>query len=350
MPKQALVVFNPVAKAGEESERWLGKIAHELFEQVDHVVTFFPTDPGKTPHDLIPLLAPPIDLVIAAGGDGTTGFALAALAEAGSPIPAGIIPLGTINVLARNLGIVEESFFADPLADAFSAITSGSPMKIDLGMMNGHYFAVTAGTGPMSDAFVLPLRAEKSNFKLFAYAKAMIESIATPPIIFRITMDGRAFTVEASGVFVSNVEDLGLGRPTDIGRLSDGQLALNILNPKNFRDYVEIGFRFAGGYVDGNPPHYVRMIEEVLIEVLPVNGRASSLQISGRKLKTMLTGQTPPSRQRRDIIAMIDGDKCGTTPMRVKVVPKAVNVLVPPKKWATAGKEAAAQRLPPDAA
>jgi diacylglycerol kinase family enzyme len=171
MPKHALVVFNPVAKPGEESERWLGKIAHELFEQVDLVVTFFPTDPGKTPHDLVPLLVPPIDLVIAAGGDGTIGFALGALAEAGSEIPAGIIPLGTANVLARNLGIVEETFFADPLADAFSAIKTGSPMRMDLGLMNGHYFAVTAGAGPMSDAFVLPPRHEKSNFKLFAYAR-----------------------------------------------------------------------------------------------------------------------------------------------------------------------------------
>jgi diacylglycerol kinase family enzyme len=178
----------------------------------------------------------------------------------------------------------------------------------------------------------------------------MIESIATPPIVFRITIDGRSFTVEASGVFVSNVEDLGLGRPTDISRLSDGHLALNILNPKDFRDYVEIGFRFAGGYVDGNPPHYVRMIEAVLIEVLPLNGRASSLQVSGRKLKAMLTGQPPPSQQRRDIIAMIDGDECGTTPMHVGVVPQAVTVLVPPKKLASASEQPAGQHLPSDAA
>ena len=310
----------------------MGKIVNELSQRADYLVTLFSTDPGKTPHDLVPLLKPPIDLVIAAGGDGTIRFTVAALAEAGSKIPAGIIPLGTLNVLARNLGIVQESFFANPLANAFSAIQHGRPMRIDLGTMNGEYFVVAAGAGPISDAFVVPSREEKNNFRMLAYARAAIQSISVPPVVFKITTNDSEYMVESSGVFVSNVEDFGLGKAADIGELSDGELTLNILNPKDFRDYVEIGFRYAGGFVDGNAPCYVRKVREVRIEVVPGREQLSALQEPGYGLKAMLNGNSQRALPAPgDVTAMIDGEQWGTTPMHVRVIPKAVNILVPPR-------------------
>ncbi len=331
MPKNALVVYNHVARSSEQAELWVGKIAGELSNLGDYIVTVYATSPDKTPKDLIPLLNPTVDLVIAAGGDGTVRFVLSALAEAKSDIPAAIIPLGTGNVLARNLGIVSENFFADPLENAFAAIKNGKPMRIDLGLMNDEYFVVCAGAGPLSDAFVTPERDHKTNFKMFAYVSKMVETIAEPSVVFRITTNGKTFKVLASGVFVGNCEDLGLGKVSDLSALNDGMLDLIVLNPKDFHDYVEIGFRFAGGVIDGDAPLYITKIKEALIEVVPRHGHRSEFQNAVATVRTAITGkESPLGVTEPNIDAMIDGDFSGVTPMRIAIAPLAVNVLVPP--------------------
>ena len=149
---------------------------------------------------------------------------------------------------------------------------------------------------------------------LFAYARTMLQTIGQPPRTFKITMDGVSFSVLASGVFVSNVEDLGLGKPPDINELNDGMLTLNILTPNEIKDYVDIGFRFAVGATNANPPHYVRRIKEVVIETEPL---------------VPSNAQIPPAGLPPEASAMIDGEECGTTPIHVKVIPQAVQILVP---------------------
>jgi diacylglycerol kinase (ATP) len=77
-----------------------------------------------------------IDRLVVAGGDGTIGEALDGLA--GAKLPLAIIPLGTANVLAHELGI------ADAPADA---ILDGAPRAVSLGAVNGRRFAMMAGVG-----------------------------------------------------------------------------------------------------------------------------------------------------------------------------------------------------------
>jgi len=330
MPKNVLIVYNPSARSQTHAEAWLGQFVSELTKSGDYLVTLYPTSIDTTSKHLIPLLKPPLDLVIAAGGDGTIRFALAALAEAKSSIPAAIMPLGTGNVLARNLGIVAEKFFADPLENAIEVIKNGKPMRIDMGMMNGEYFAGMAGAGPLSDAFVFPARQLKTKYKMLAYAAAMINTIAERPVVFKITTEARSFKVQASGVFVSNVEDLGLGKTADTSLLHDGLFELHILNPKKFNDYVQIGFRFAGGHIDGDPPHIVLKVKDATIDVVPRRGLRSAFQKAAKQTRSILTRSgNKISPRSNSVVAMIDGEEAGTTPMRITVVPNAVNVLVP---------------------
>lgn len=330
MSKQALLVYNPVAKTAAEPDMWLGTIIHRLCEQSDYLVTVFATHPGMTHKDLVPFVNPPVDLVVAAGGDGTVRFVLGALAEAQSSIPAGIVPLGTGNQLARNLGIYEENLLGEPLEDALAAILNGRQIKIDLGVMNGHYFAVAAGAGPLSDAVVIPGREDKTNWKMLAYASSMIQSLALPPVVFKVTTEDESFKVAAAGIFVTNIADLGVGTLADTALTNDGLLDLCILHPTGFKDYLELGFRFATGFVGDQAAYYTRQVRAVTIECVPGRGPLSALSWLGFRVRKMLSGDPhlmPP--RRKEVMAMIDGDRCGTTPMHIKVAPQVVNVLVP---------------------
>jgi len=82
-------------------------------------------------------------LVLACGGDGTVTRCAEALR--GTGIPLGILPLGTGNLLARNLGLPLD------LDAALVTALTGSNRRLDAGSANGHTFVVMAGLG-----FALP--------------------------------------------------------------------------------------------------------------------------------------------------------------------------------------------------
>lgn len=105
----------------------------------------------------------------------------------------GIVPLGTGNQLTRNLSVYEENVLSDPVEDALKVIIRGKPKRIDLGLMNGNYFSVAAGVGPLSDAILLPEQKDKVNWKMLAYASSMIQTFALPPIVFQISIGSESF-------------------------------------------------------------------------------------------------------------------------------------------------------------
>jgi diacylglycerol kinase family enzyme len=80
-----------------------------------------------------------IDAVVAGGGDGTVSCAAAALAGTGRPL--GIIPLGTLNHLARDAGIPLD------LDEAAATVATGRAKPIDLGEVNGRTFVNNSAIG-----------------------------------------------------------------------------------------------------------------------------------------------------------------------------------------------------------
>src|ERR1700691_4672925 len=96
-----------------------------------------------------------VDLVISSGGDGTVTACAAGVA--GSGIPLGVLPSGTGNLLARNLGL--------PLqADAALAVAlTGAERRLDVGVANGRTFVVMAGIG--FDAAMLASVSEKLKMR-----------------------------------------------------------------------------------------------------------------------------------------------------------------------------------------
>jgi diacylglycerol kinase (ATP) len=96
----------------------------------------------KAPAQVLDALKQGADLILIWGGDGTVQRGLDALASsATSGVAVGIIPAGTANLLAGNLGIPTD------LEEAVRIALDGDRRTLDLGVVNDEHFAVMAGTG-----------------------------------------------------------------------------------------------------------------------------------------------------------------------------------------------------------
>lgn len=144
-------------------------------------------------------LAAGADLVIAGGGDGTVASVAGALA--GSPATLGVLPLGTFNHYARDLGMPVE------LHAAAAALASATPQCLDLAEVNGHRFLNNSALGFYSQ--VVRERAEpQARTRL---AKALVTLMAAVRLVgkYRLSevsleVEGRRVACVTPLVFVSN--------------------------------------------------------------------------------------------------------------------------------------------------
>jgi diacylglycerol kinase (ATP) len=325
--REALVIYNPAAGTMVDRETSIGAVVHNLCSKGGYQVTVVRTEPDLSHNDVTDIIRQrPYDLVAAAGGDGTIRLVLGAVSDVCPQTPVGLLPLGTGNQLARNLRVFDDGILADRLADAIGTILGGHTTRIDLGVLNGNYFCVAAGCGPLSDAVIGPSHEEKQNFKMLAYVGSIINNIAAPPLNVLVRIGKEEFTVSASGIFIANVADLGVGTLSDTAELNDGLLDLCIMNPNQFAEYLQLGFRFTGNLIGGDAPYYIRKVKSVELHVVPVESQLSDFQAIAHKVRTALKGQSEQPPIYSEVTAMLDGDACGTTPMIIDTKQSAVAV------------------------
>lgn len=138
----------------------------------------------------------PHDTVVVGGGDGTVGSAAQALAGSGKSL--GIVPLGTLNLLARDLGMPTE-----PLA-AIAALPRARPRAIDLAVLNGRVFHSLSGLGFFSQMARAREEARDLRGKLLRVGVAGVRAILrTGRYSLEIEIDGRNRRVEAYALLVT---------------------------------------------------------------------------------------------------------------------------------------------------
>jgi diacylglycerol kinase family enzyme len=174
-----------------------------------------------------------VDVVIAAGGDGTVRCVAEVLAGTGTPM--GLVPLGTGNLLARNLGVD----ITDPVAASYDVL-SGSDRSVDVvkatldGSDDEQVFLVMAGLGYDAAIMADTVDVLKDRMGWLAYVEAGIRKLPGKPVKARISIDGqhpvrrriRSVMVGNCGKIMGGIEIF------PEAEVDDGVLDLLILSPR----------------------------------------------------------------------------------------------------------------------
>lgn len=154
--------------------------------------------------------------LVACGGDGTVNEVASVLV--GSSVLLGIIPMGSGNGLASNLGI------KGSLTQILTKLKAMEVLEIDCGQINGHYFFSNTGLG--IDGEIIKRYELKGSRKLWAYISASIKA----SLSFRyyhtiVRIDDKESELSPLMLFVSNSNEMGYGMSlTPQAKLNDGYL------------------------------------------------------------------------------------------------------------------------------
>lgn len=138
------------------------------------------------------------DVVLACGGDGTVMACVGALA--GTDAALAVLPAGTGNLLAANLGLP-----LDPTAGV-RVVTALGRRRIDVGVVEGHCFAVMAGMGFDADLLADASESLKARVGVAAYVWSALQHLRDRPMRVQVRLDdGVPFRRRARTVLVGNV-------------------------------------------------------------------------------------------------------------------------------------------------
>lgn len=165
-----------------------------------------------------------VDAVIAGGGDGTISTVAAALV--GSDTPLGVLPMGTLNHFAKDLGIPFE------LAAAAQIIAANNPRPIDLARVNDQIFVNNSSLGVYAHALVERDATQRRSrlSKWPAMTLGVLKTCRRAPMIHvRLDADGAVVKLKTPLIFVGNnryrLDLLNVGARD---RLDEGVLSLYV--------------------------------------------------------------------------------------------------------------------------
>ena len=191
--RRLLIIFNPAA--GLRRRQRLEAVLQRLHGHACEVTLQETTGPGDAERFAAAVDAARYDALVVAGGDGTVNEAINGLGDA--RLPFAILPLGTANVLAAEIGLA-----LDPDSVA-AAIAHGRPRPITLGAANGRRFILMAGVGFDAHVVATVSTPVKRWLGKGAYALAMLRQLwAYDFPRYEVAVDGA--THRAGSVLIAN--------------------------------------------------------------------------------------------------------------------------------------------------
>jgi len=238
------------------------------------------------------------ELVFAWGGDGMVQRCVGVLAGSGARLA--IIPAGTANLFASNLGIPQD------IEEAVGVGLRGDRHEFDVGRFNGERFAVMAGAG--FDAAMIRDSGDgglKERIGRAAYVWSGSENLRSKPFRATIEVDGAEwYKGEATCILLGNVGKLVGGVEVfEDARPDDGKLEVGVVTAEGVLDWSRMMGRAVAGSLGDSPFTQTTKARDVKVKL-------------SRKVLYELDG----------------GDRTKVKSFKVKVEPRAISVCVPPQK------------------
>jgi YegS/Rv2252/BmrU family lipid kinase len=291
-PRRPLVIFNPTA--GNRRRRRLERFLSALRAGGASPRVCETRKVGDARAFACSAAAAGNDAVLVAGGDGTINEAINGLLDSGAALPLGLLPLGTANVLAIELGLPRRP------AAAAAVVLRNRRLPICLGVAGNRAFALMAGIG-FDAAVVANLDpARKRRLRQGAYA---LETIVQAfrfgfPRYQVVTAEGARF--EARSVIACRASRYG-GPFTLAPRASLQRSTFTLVLFESAGPLAVLRFSFALLLGRMHACRGVRMVETAGAEIAGPVGEA----------------------------AQGDGDLIATLPLRLAVRPAALEILIP---------------------
>jgi diacylglycerol kinase (ATP) len=293
---QVLIVYNPAAGQSPNLKNTLDRVANlwrDLGWQVQIAAT---TAPGDATSKAQIAAQSGYNAVVAAGGDGTVNEVMNGLV--GTETALGVLPLGTVNIWAREMGLSMDMF------KAAESIAKSELTKIDVGRAGSRYFLLMAGIGFDAAVTATVRSEEKKLLGAIAYIKQAIQVAWNfRGVRLKLRIDGKRVRGKILMVVIGNSQLYGgVVKFTAHATIDDGLLDICVIKGQGMlsapRRLISIFAR-----------HYNR---DPLVQYY----RGRQIEIRGQRGKALPV--------------QVDGDYLGKTPMSFRVVPNSLWIMVPP--------------------
>ena len=187
------------------------------------------------------------EVLVVGGGDGSISCAAAAAAKAGKTL--GILPLGTMNLFSRSLGIPLE------MKAAAEALAAGQKVAVDIGEVNGRYFVhhVTLGLHARMILVRKGLHYRSRLGKIGVSIRAWWMAVRDPPSLdARIRADVKELQRRTAAILVTN-NPLGEGHIPYADDPRQGMFGLYVANSPRWHHLLNMALRMLFGSFSGNP-------------------------------------------------------------------------------------------------
>jgi diacylglycerol kinase (ATP) len=311
--RRVALVDNPAS--GQNSSRRVATVraAREALQSAGIEVEHLTIDgPGSGSALAREAMARGCDSVIVCGGDGTVHEVIQALV--GTGVALGVVPMGTANALASDLGLSKSP------VKAIRRLLTARPVQVPVGRIfyrtadgaeGSKYFTVAAGVG--ADALLMarmdPARKRKWGYLLYILEAFLIWASHPFPLFkvqFAKNGNGRPHVAEASQLLAVRVRSFGgvLGNLAPGATLHSDDLCLVAFKTRSRFRYLRFLLAVIGQRHTFSKE--VELLKADTVECMPRNGSSSRVYVEA------------------------DGDVLGHLPARIEIAPQMLTLLIPP--------------------
>ena len=252
-PLRAKLIFNAISGRSEESPRQLAEILNEMQNQYILPEVYMVRPDSHVEAVVHSAIKGGIKLVVVAGGDGTIDSVVGAMI--GRSATLGIIPIGTRNNLAYNLGI------PSTIPGAVALLRAGRRLKIDVGKMRhgraSRWFLEDATLGLLSDIY--PFADSVQHGDLTQIGNLLSTVVSSTPSRLRMILEGRKrIDMSAYMVLIANMPYIGprFQISPDVS-WNDNRLDVFVFSDMSKLDLISYAVQSTGGAVeDARIKHY----------------------------------------------------------------------------------------------